>query len=120
MEPCESSKKRSAPPSEEGAVRKRLKSSPTDAAKGPSERDELPASRSSNDLLGLSEVPRVVDGQCIVSRLCPQSVVLVPTFRHKHLDPLRATMRLNEEACDDAAFCKRHDKLERNERQLVR
>jgi hypothetical protein len=44
----------------------------------------------------------------------------VPTFRHKRLDPLRATMRLNEEACDDAAFNKRHDKLERNERQLVR
>lgn len=29
-------------------------------------------------------------------------------------------MRLNEESCDDAVFSKRHEKLERNERQLVR
>uniref|UniRef100_A0A914WQB1 PEHE domain-containing protein n=1 Tax=Plectus sambesii TaxID=2011161 RepID=A0A914WQB1_9BILA len=106
VQPCDSSKKRSVPPSEETYLRKRLRSGPNEPTKArSSERDEATASRSSNDPLGLNDVPRVVD---------------VPTFRHKRMEPLRATMRLNEESCDDAVYNKRHEKLERNERQLVR
>lgn len=56
-----------APSSEENDVRKRLRARPveqTDASKTrPSERDEATASRSSNDPLGLNDLPRVVDGQ---------------------------------------------------------